>query len=540
MEVLNFEVSKKEIRCDKKQIIGGNDYLANFTLDEEWEDKEVICRVVWTNRTSLDITLEDSSCTIPAYMLKAGKITVGVYAESEENCATSSCDIGIIESIKEKIYDTSVPNKEIWKDIQDNIKNSMKVSEFTDKLNAYLSEKGITERLDSFYRTLPVNLLDLSLVLEGVSQANWSKKTKDDTYAKSGYYCLPPIAVEEGKQYIMIKDGIGVKLVANYTTYDIDGNYVGTLQLTKLGTGDYITNAIPSGIGYIRGSGTTAFEEVALYEYDASVKKYTYIPYGTVVTERNYVSREHKPTVVFNFDNSADDNRMDLLDEYGFNGCATFNAQTDSAVTKEIIKRGYDVYSFYGGLGEDGLVATMPDGNNATKEEWKEYLQRLVDKLKEIGVVKPILYASRQGQMYETQLEALGEMDFRYYRVSTYQKADGTNIYPSITNQDYTCSMLGSYGVYGTDADITELKTNLESAIAKNSVFIIFTHLVREEPSETDCGIDRFKAVLAHVKKLKDAGTIDVMSMKDYYNKYNPEQGAKDDFTRLSALYLAN
>lgn len=140
MEVLNFEVSKKEIRCDKKQIIGGNDYLANFTLDEEWEGKEAICRVVWTNRTSLDITLEDSSCTIPAYMLKAGKITVGVYTESEENCATSSCDIGIIESIKEKIYDTSVPNKEIWKDIQDNIKNSMKVSEFTDKLNAYLTE----------------------------------------------------------------------------------------------------------------------------------------------------------------------------------------------------------------------------------------------------------------------------------------------------------------------------------------------------------------------------------------------------------------
>lgn len=143
MEVLNFEVSKKEIRCDKKQIIGGNDYLANFALDEEWEDKEVICRVVWTNRTSLDITLEDSSCTIPAYMLKAGKITVGVYTESEENCATSSCDIGIIESIKEKIYDTSVPNKEIWKDIQDNVKNSMKVSEFTDKLNEYLAKNPI-------------------------------------------------------------------------------------------------------------------------------------------------------------------------------------------------------------------------------------------------------------------------------------------------------------------------------------------------------------------------------------------------------------
>ena len=351
---------------------------------------------------------------------------------------------------------------------------------------------------------------------------------------------MPPIAVEEGKQYILVKDGIGAKLVANYTTYDTDGNYVGTLQLTKLGTGDYITNAIPSGIGYIRSSGTTPFEEVALYEYDNTIKNYTYIPYGTVVTERNYVSREHKPTVVFNFDNSADDNRMDLLDEYGFNGCASFNASTDATVTKEIIKRGYDVYSFYGGLGEDGLVATMPDGNNATKAEWKTYMQRLCDKLKEFGIVKPVLYASRQGQMYETQLEALKEMDFKYFRVSTYTKADGTNIYPSITNQDYTCQMVGSYGVYGTDTDISELKTNLETAITKNSVFIIFTHLVVEEPSATDCGIDRYKAVLEYIKELKDAGTIDVMSMKDYYAKYNPEQATKDDFTRLSALYLSN
>lgn len=157
MEVLNFEVSKKEIRCDKKQIIGDNDYIANFTLDEEWEDKEVICRVVWTNKTSLDIKLENSTCVIPAYIIKAGKISVGIYTEDTENYATSSCNIGITESIKEKKYSTAVPNEEIWKDIQDSIKNSVKNSEFEEKVNTCLKNKNVMTDIEQAKKDIEKN-----------------------------------------------------------------------------------------------------------------------------------------------------------------------------------------------------------------------------------------------------------------------------------------------------------------------------------------------------------------------------------------------
>lgn len=161
MEILNFKVSEKEIKCDKKQIIGGNDYQANFTLDEEWENKEVVCRVAWANRTSLDITLDNSTCVIPAYMLKAGKISVGIYTEDGENCSTSSCDIGIIASIKEKSYSTSVPNEEIWKEINESIKNSVKNNEFDEKVDLYMETAGYNKTLKS--HTLALKDLDTRL-----------------------------------------------------------------------------------------------------------------------------------------------------------------------------------------------------------------------------------------------------------------------------------------------------------------------------------------------------------------------------------------
>lgn len=144
MDVLDFTVLKKNIECDTRQIVGDNDYQASFMLDEEWDDKEVICRVVWNNTTSLDIKLEDLSCVIPAYIMKRGEVSIGVYVDGDEQLTTSPWKIGVVKSIREKEFETAVPHKAVWDGINEKVKDVVTHSEFDEqvgtKINAYLAK----------------------------------------------------------------------------------------------------------------------------------------------------------------------------------------------------------------------------------------------------------------------------------------------------------------------------------------------------------------------------------------------------------------
>lgn len=134
MEVLAFTVINKEIECDIKQVVGDNDYQASFMLDAEWNDKEVICRVVWNNRTSLDIKLEDLSCVIPAYIMKRGEVSIGVYAEGDEQLTTEPWLLSVRKSIREKEFETAMPHKEIWNEINEKIKNVITSNDLDEKV----------------------------------------------------------------------------------------------------------------------------------------------------------------------------------------------------------------------------------------------------------------------------------------------------------------------------------------------------------------------------------------------------------------------
>lgn len=170
MEVLAFTVINKEIGSDIKQVVGDNDYQASFLLDEEWDDKEVICRVVWNNTTSLDIKLEDLSCVIPAYIMKRGEVSIGVYVDGDEQLTTSPWKIGVVKSIREKEFETAVPHKAVWDGINEKVKDVVTHSEFDEqvdaKMTAYLGEKVIGGT------TKVINVMDNNIancVIDGVT-----------------------------------------------------------------------------------------------------------------------------------------------------------------------------------------------------------------------------------------------------------------------------------------------------------------------------------------------------------------------------------
>lgn len=269
MEVLAFTVINKEIECDIKQVVGDNDYQASFMLDDEWNDKEVICRVVWNNRTSLDIALEDLSCVIPAYIMKRGEVSIGVYAEGDEQLTTEPWLLSVRKSIREKEFETAMPHKEIWNEINEKIKNVITSNDLDEKVvlslndaieksglvkndelstevstqvNAYLGENFTTENVV----TSPQETKDIVFTQNGTNvlinaQGNQLQKTWGNSFKSDdikGYNTITLRAFTDSTYPPVI-------------FYDENGNFISTL--TDYESGSWITYenvTIPNNASY--------------------------------------------------------------------------------------------------------------------------------------------------------------------------------------------------------------------------------------------------------------------------------------------------
>lgn len=141
---MEFYVEKKVIECDVKEIVGDNDYEATFALDDEWDGKAVQVKVVWNNKVSEDFDIVDDKCTIPAYMFKKGNVSIGVFADG---LASSRVNITVRESIKQDTYAIAVPHKETWEKIQEKVADVVTNSEFDSKVNNYLVEQAIPDKI---------------------------------------------------------------------------------------------------------------------------------------------------------------------------------------------------------------------------------------------------------------------------------------------------------------------------------------------------------------------------------------------------------
>lgn len=221
MEVLVFTVINKEIESDTKQVVGDNDYQASFMLDDEWDDKEVICRVVWNNKTSLDIKVEDLSCIIPAYIMKRGEVSIGVYAENDEQLTTESWVLGVKKSIREKEFETAVPHKAVWDGINEKVKDVVTHGEFDEqvgaKINAYLDVNRPvfdTFPTDEVLATLKDNTIFSTRGFYAIGDGGectylYTSSWKTNSLVRNGKY-LVPLSCGEGElnlQYYGIRTG---------------------------------------------------------------------------------------------------------------------------------------------------------------------------------------------------------------------------------------------------------------------------------------------------------------------------------------------
>lgn len=422
-------------------------------------------------------------------------------------------------------------------------------------------------KLDNdLYRQGRINLFDVLSVVKGKTLSNWAGKTMNDMYNSPDDSVINIIKVSEGDRLIQSIDGVSKGWLLNMCLYDSNGKFVsqnhGTEKLDEL----IVSKPIPAGIKYVRAITRMTDEQLnkfVIFKYSKGIDL-SYLPFGKIEKIKQYASVEiveklskevetldtklnitHRPTVIFQFDDGDEDNRLDLMDEYGLNGCATMTFPVaNPSVARNIAKRGYDVFAIYGGKNsDDGLIKRPPDSKDTTVEQWKSWIKVLIDFAKQNGIDRPLTYMCMRSYMYENMLIACKELGINLFRYATLEMNDGTvKIYGWQKNQTiYNTDFFTTRGIQGIDTDISQLKADMEEVIKNKSVYIIFTHKVSDNPrmaSETvymDTHTNRFKTVLSYIKDLKDKGTVDVMSLHDYYNHYKLD-GQKDDFYRVLGL----
>lgn len=144
---MKFTVSKREIKCTDAKLpyhIGDNaDYEAVFTFDDEWKGHIKTARFINGGKVAEQI-LTDDKCIIPVEILKKGYMKIGVYTDA---MTSTSCEVYIRESIKEKAGVTAQPTPDVYAQIIRMIED-LAVSGVTDEqieraVREYLTENPV-------------------------------------------------------------------------------------------------------------------------------------------------------------------------------------------------------------------------------------------------------------------------------------------------------------------------------------------------------------------------------------------------------------
>lgn len=142
---MNFTITDRVITCDTTAIVGDNsDYLAMFTFSSEWDEKIKTARFMRGN-VYVDVLLDNDTCKIPAEVLKAGFLYVGVFSPE---MTTTICTLNVQASIKDKHGKPVEPTPDIYSQITEMLEdlqaNGVTDAQIEKAIKEYLEENPIT------------------------------------------------------------------------------------------------------------------------------------------------------------------------------------------------------------------------------------------------------------------------------------------------------------------------------------------------------------------------------------------------------------
>lgn len=226
-----------------------------------------------------------------------------------------------------------------------------------------------------------------------------------------------------------------------------------------------------------------------------------------------------QPTVLLNFDSlyaNLYDTIYPLFNDYGFveTAFATHNEGfgINNWITKEqydeMKKNGWD-FGMYGG---DGTVSNSIFSENDNYDEQYKSLKAHRDELLNMGFTDLISYSCPNNSTSTTNIQVLNDLGFKIMR------AKGNKYtYPikELTQGD----MLGIQ-----DDNLETIKSEIDRCIKTGYCLSIFTHGIYENNTNslyTDKAI--YTEMLDYIKQKVDAGELQVMSYKDFYEACSME-----------------
>lgn len=270
--------------------------------------------------------------------------------------------------------------------------------------------------------------------------------------------------------------------------------------------------------------------EYAIYYTETGITRYEPYSNPSITIKKEYMPKETiKPIVVFNFDLTNIDERYHTLQKYGYTGTwqvgeGAVNYNREALNT--LIQSGHDL-SPYAGLLDEEYKDTSNHEANITK--LAEKIQTLLDDMKQLGEYNPVMWSCARHRGGYVVSEAVKKFPFKYIRCSWGVDENGEDYY---INPKCEAGEIEQFPlVLGQVPTFAQAKQVIDTRIAdKCSIIMPMCHTL-EYDNITEPNY--FENLVAYVKQLEDEGIVEVMNMREYYERHFPIQGARDDRTRL-------
>lgn len=245
-------------------------------------------------------------------------------------------------------------------------------------------------------------------------------------------------------------------------------------------------------------------------------------------------NRKIKPSILLNMDNSHTNlytSVYPLLKERDFVG--TFAWQMgyypgSGGVTQEqfneLMANGWD-YAMYGYVGTWATDVYDWNQYNTIYTALKSYL----DILHSYNISTPVTYFHPNNRSTKPIMKALKSLGFKMGRNSS--------SYPYIPHYDYDSFELSCIQIQDINSSLQKAKDAIDYAIKTGQSISIFCHDVVDNADSTGVNVSKatYIALLDYIKEKVDAGLVDVITYKQFYEKFvNSIRNISDvDYERL-------
>lgn len=268
--------------------------------------------------------------------------------------------------------------------------------------------------------------------------------------------------------------------------------------------------------------------EIAL----AIAKKYTENSMTNLNTNPSIALR---PTVFFSFDEvfeNPSDTRFAVLEDNGFRGAFAIrssNTGTNWSVWRSLIDAGHEWNLYSGDVGQ-----TKP-ANDASVDTWYNYIKSGIDIAASHGMYFPVFYSASGHQCTGNQRTAAEKCGIKYIRAGVIDPNNTLN--PDSSWQYLSKSSFNNqFKTYIRpillNAGVDSAKTDVDDAIAGGYSICFFMHTYNTD-NFTEA---QFREVVEYVKSKVDAGVLDCLTPRQYYDRYRHEYDFQQSLILINEL----